>query len=87
MPNIRPKSNVIIVASCFPKLISRITCCNVAIAINDCDYIFRMIGSVIKAANFAAIKHKDQKRLDLDKTPYINHPIGVANILTEEGDQ
>lgn len=40
---------------------------------------------IIKAANFAAIKHKDQRRSDIDKTPYINHPIGVANILIEEG--
>lgn len=35
--------------------------------------------------NFAAIKHRDQRRLDDVKTPYINHPIGVARILTEEG--
>ncbi|CAH1789239.1 unnamed protein product [Owenia fusiformis] len=40
---------------------------------------------LIKCANFAAIKHKDQRRKDTDKTPYINHPIGVAYILTEEG--
>ena len=37
---------------------------------------------LIKAANFAAIKHKDQRRSDPEQTPYINHPIGVANILT-----
>ena len=37
---------------------------------------------IIKAANFAAIKHKDQRRKDPDQTPYINHPIGVAQILT-----
>ena len=37
---------------------------------------------IIKAANFAAIKHKDQRRKDPDQTPYINHPIGVAHILT-----
>ncbi|XP_035210670.1 guanosine-3',5'-bis(diphosphate) 3'-pyrophosphohydrolase MESH1-like isoform X2 [Stegodyphus dumicola] len=41
--------------------------------------------SVIKAANFAAIKHRKQKRKDIEETPYINHPIGVANILTSEG--
>ena len=45
-----------------------------------------MIDLVVKTANFAAIKHKDQRRIDPEKTPYINHPIGVANILTEEGD-
>jgi len=39
---------------------------------------------LIKTANFAAIKHKNQKRKDPERTPYINHPIGVAEILTEE---
>lgn len=38
-----------------------------------------------KCINFAAIKHRDQRRKDPEKTPYINHPIGVANILAEEG--
>ncbi|XP_043210293.1 guanosine-3',5'-bis(diphosphate) 3'-pyrophosphohydrolase MESH1-like [Amphibalanus amphitrite] len=41
---------------------------------------------LLRAANFAAIKHKDQRRKDPDKTPYINHPIGVAYILMDEGD-
>ena len=43
------------------------------------------ITDIIKAADFAARKHKDQRRKDPDSTPYINHPIGVAHILTEEG--
>lgn len=38
----------------------------------------------MEAANFAAIKHKDQRRKDKDETPYINHPIGVARILSHE---
>ncbi|XP_058461401.1 guanosine-3',5'-bis(diphosphate) 3'-pyrophosphohydrolase MESH1 [Malaya genurostris] len=38
-----------------------------------------------KCINFAAVKHRNQRRLDSDKTPYINHPIGVAHILTSEG--
>ena len=37
---------------------------------------------IIRAANFAAIKHKEQRRRDPEETPYINHPIGVAHILT-----
>ena len=41
--------------------------------------------NVVEAANFAADKHRDQKRKDPSGTPYINHPIGVANILTSEG--
>lgn len=39
---------------------------------------------IIKCVNFAATKHSNQRRKDMDKTPYINHPIGVAYILTEE---
>ncbi|XP_075431580.1 guanosine-3',5'-bis(diphosphate) 3'-pyrophosphohydrolase MESH1 [Ascaphus truei] len=39
---------------------------------------------VLKAANFAAVKHKRQRRMDVEKTPYINHPIGVATILSQE---
>lgn len=34
------------------------------------------LSSVIKCVHFAAIKHKDQRRKDPEKTPYINHPIG-----------
>ncbi len=39
----------------------------------------------MEAVNFAAIKHKNQRRKDPEKTPYINHPIGVAYILWKEG--
>ncbi|KAK4879309.1 hypothetical protein RN001_007455 [Aquatica leii] len=39
---------------------------------------------LIKCINFAAVKHRDQRRLDPEGTPYINHPIGVAYILTNE---
>ena len=44
------------------------------------------LGLVMEAVNFAAIKHKDQRRKDPEKTPYINHPIGVAYILWKEGE-
>lgn len=40
---------------------------------------------ILEAVNFAALKHKDQRRKDPEKTPYINHPIGVAYILWKEG--
>ena len=43
------------------------------------------MADVIKAADFAAKKHRDQRRKDPQQTPYINHPIGVAHILTSEG--
>ena len=44
------------------------------------------LADVIKAADFAARKHKDQRRKAADQQPYINHPIGVAHILTSEGN-
>lgn len=39
-----------------------------------------------KCMNFAAIKHRDQRRKDSKETPYINHPVGVAHILSSEGN-
>ena len=39
---------------------------------------------VLKATQFAALKHFDQRRKD-GKTPYIIHPISVAMILSEIG--
>ncbi|XP_012147607.2 metazoan SpoT homolog-1 [Megachile rotundata] len=44
-----------------------------------------LLSLIIKCVNFAAIKHKYEKRKDAEETPYINHPIGVANILIQEG--
>lgn len=43
------------------------------------------VGLLLEAANFACVKHRDQRRKDESKTPYINHPIGVAYILWKEG--
>ena len=43
------------------------------------------IGVILKAAAFAAHKHRDQRRKDAKATPYINHPIEVARVLSEEG--
>merc|ERR1711894_140589 len=43
------------------------------------------LAAVVKAADFAARKHKDQRRKAADQLPYINHPIGVAHILMSEG--
>ena len=39
---------------------------------------------VLKALSFAAHKHKDQRRRDVEASPYINHPITLANILCNE---
>jgi GTP diphosphokinase / guanosine-3',5'-bis(diphosphate) 3'-diphosphatase len=38
-------------------------------------------GKILKAAHFAAEKHSGQRRKDEAQTPYINHPIAVANLL------
>ena len=43
------------------------------------------LGLVLKAIAFAAHKHRDQRRKDPDETPYINHPIALAQVLREEG--
>jgi hypothetical protein len=40
---------------------------------------------VLHAANFAAEKHKKQKRKDAEGTPYINHPLAVAMFITNSG--
>ena len=40
---------------------------------------------LLKALAFAAHKHKDQRRKDVDASPYINHPISLADILCNEG--
>lgn len=40
---------------------------------------------VMKALDFAAQKHRRQKRKDAGGTPYINHPIKVAALLVKIG--
>jgi guanosine-3',5'-bis(diphosphate) 3'-pyrophosphohydrolase len=40
----------------------------------------------LRAAAFAARKHRLQKRKDVEASPYINHPIEVAAILANDGD-
>jgi GTP diphosphokinase / guanosine-3',5'-bis(diphosphate) 3'-diphosphatase len=40
---------------------------------------------ILKALEFASLKHRDQRRKDADASPYINHPIGLASVLTREG--
>ncbi len=40
---------------------------------------------LLKALSFASHKHRDQRRKDIEASPYINHPISVSNILCNEG--
>ena len=43
------------------------------------------VGVLIKAVAFAAEKHRTQRRKDADASPYINHPIALADVLANEG--
>lgn len=40
---------------------------------------------LLRALAFAAHKHRDQRRKDVEASPYINHPIALANVLANEG--
>jgi len=42
-------------------------------------------GLLLRALAFAAHKHRDQRRKGADASPYINHPIAVADVLANEG--
>jgi guanosine-3',5'-bis(diphosphate) 3'-pyrophosphohydrolase len=42
------------------------------------------LARVVGALVFAADKHRHQRRKDSDASPYINHPIDLANILVNE---
>ncbi len=42
-------------------------------------------GLVLKALSFAAEKHRDQRRKGIEASPYINHPIMLANVLWHVG--
>lgn len=43
------------------------------------------IGRIIQAAHFSADKHRDQRRKGSRNTPYINHPLEVAERLNRIG--
>ncbi|MBD2095502.1 HD domain-containing protein [Trichocoleus sp. FACHB-591] len=42
-------------------------------------------GLIWQALDFAARKHRDQRRKDLEASPYINHPISLVNLLWNTG--
>lgn len=43
-----------------------------------------MNNKLLAAIAFAAHKHRDQRRKDAAASPYINHPIALANVLANE---
>jgi guanosine-3',5'-bis(diphosphate) 3'-pyrophosphohydrolase len=43
------------------------------------------LGLLLRALAFAAHKHRDQRRKDAEASPYINHPIALADVLVNEG--
>jgi guanosine-3',5'-bis(diphosphate) 3'-pyrophosphohydrolase len=43
------------------------------------------MNQLIQAIAFAANKHRNQRRKDADASPYINHPIALADVLANEG--
>ncbi len=40
---------------------------------------------LVSALAFAAFKHRNQRRKDSEASPYINHPIALAQVLAVEG--
>jgi guanosine-3',5'-bis(diphosphate) 3'-pyrophosphohydrolase len=41
--------------------------------------------AILNAVNFAAIKHIRQTRKNVEKSPYINHPVAVAETIAQVG--
>lgn len=46
---------------------------------------FVLTGALLSAIRFAAHKHRNQRRKNADRTPYINHPLDLAHILWFDG--
>jgi GTP diphosphokinase / guanosine-3',5'-bis(diphosphate) 3'-diphosphatase len=44
------------------------------------------VGLILRAIRFAAEKHSDQRRKDSKSSPYINHPLQVAEMLWIVGE-
>jgi len=48
------------------------------------DTAQQSLAQIMRALKFAAAKHRDQRRKDVQASPYINHPIALAVILADE---
>lgn len=47
--------------------------------------LHRTLDLIFEALIFAAERHRDQRRKNVDAFPYINHPIALAHLLIHEG--
>jgi guanosine-3',5'-bis(diphosphate) 3'-pyrophosphohydrolase len=45
------------------------------------------VSRILSAATFAAERHRDQRRKGKDASPYINHPLALANLLAGCGER
>lgn len=43
-----------------------------------------ILSQIVKALAFSARKHRDQRRKDVQASPYVNHPIALMDILVNE---
>jgi GTP diphosphokinase / guanosine-3',5'-bis(diphosphate) 3'-diphosphatase len=50
------------------------------------EYTEAQFSTFLKAVKFSAFKHSNQRRKDADASPYINHPIAVAELLWNVGE-
>src|SRR3982750_3426149 len=54
---------------------------------SDHGYAWRCMDDIhlfIRAVDFAAAKHRNQRRKDEEASPYINHPIALTRVLKVE---
>lgn len=56
-----------------------------SVSTNPTGLSFTQTRKVFQALAVAAHKHRDQRRKDEGASPYINHPIALADILVNEG--
>ena len=45
------------------------------------------VAGILRAAAFAAERHRDQRRKGKEASPYINHPLALAALLAEAGER
>jgi guanosine-3',5'-bis(diphosphate) 3'-pyrophosphohydrolase len=45
----------------------------------------KQTATLLRTLHFAADQHRTQRRKDADESPYINHPIAVAELLSAHG--